>query len=465
MMTTRKTQTGRAKTAPGRFVRVGIVALLLLVAPIGVGTSSAQVPGENLGGYQGSTSGTAVSFRPVFPGVLPTGDAPFEVTVPLTSASVSSGGNSFGQSSLVWPGSAIANIAPLFLQLGEPFVTIAGLLPPYPFVVEASQVDGEKEKNVGPGLQMRAEGAPDGAEAEAAAAQVDFPGFFRVDSVRSFSEATVTGVDVTTRTEVVLEGVSLLDGAITADAIRSVSVTSSTGDEAEEGGDVEVVGLKVGDVEVELTADGLQVIGGPPEAPSEPFPGSNPEETVNQVLEQFQASITLTNSDGGASDGAADHSSTGVLVSVENPAGGEGVGPVAIPPGRFDVLLGSTAANAVATPPFEFDIDSELGSSTSGSGSNDGATVSAGSAAASGSSGALGVPGTGSDSPARLSSPSGADGGGVVGNFEAGSTGVNYSFDGVPVGAIIAAIFAGGFGVRYLRRFFDAIIAMSSTGG
>lgn len=455
------TRTSTERSIRDRLLRTGIVALLLLITPIGVGTSAAQVPGEKLGGYQASTSGAAFSFRPVFPGVLPTGDAPFEVTVPLTSANVTSGGNSFGQASLVWPGSALANLNPIFLQLGEPFPTLAKVLPPYPAVVEASQVDGENEKNVGPGLQMRAKGTPEGAEGEAAAAQVDFPGFLTIREVRSFSKAAVSSFDVEASSEVTLEGISLLDGMITADAIRSFSSTQSNGDSAQEGGDVEVVGLRIGGVEVELTAEGLQVIGGSSEAPGEPFPGQNPDEIVNGVLEQLQASITLTGNDGAASGGSAAHSATGVLVSVENPF--PGAGPVVVPPGRFQVLLGSTSANALANPPFEFDFETGMATSA-GSGSVGGGTsVSAG--GGSSLSGAPSVPGAGADSPARLSSPSAGEGGGIIGNFEVGSTSVNYEFDGVPVGAIIAALFAVGFGARYLRRFVDGIITMSSTGG
>lgn len=444
-----------------RVLRAGMVALLFLIAPISVETSAAQVPGENLGGYRAATSGTAFSFRPVFPGVLPTGDAPFEVTVPLTSANVSSGGNAFGQASLVWPGSALANLNPLFLQLGEPFPTLARVLPPYPAVVEASQVDGEQEKNVGPGLQMRAEGAPEGAEGEAAAAQVDFPGFLTIQEVRSFSRAEVSSFDVTASSEVTLTGVSLLDGAITADAIRSVSSTTSNGDDAQESGDVEIVGLRVGEVEVELTAEGLRVIGGPPGAPDERFPGTNPDEIVNGVLEQLQASITLTGDDGSASGGSAEHAATGVLVSVENPFGG--VGPVAVPPGKFDVLLGSTSADALANPPFEFDLETGMATAAGSGGSGGGTSVSAG--GGSSVSGAPSVPGAGADSPARLSSPSGGEGGGIIGNFDVGSTSVNYEFGGVPVGAIIASLFAVGFGARYLRRFVDGIVTMSSSGG
>ena len=52
----------------------------------GVALAQDTTPGEHLGGYVGRASAMAFSFQPVFPALLPTGDAPFEATIALATA-------------------------------------------------------------------------------------------------------------------------------------------------------------------------------------------------------------------------------------------------------------------------------------------------------------------------------------------------------------------------------------------
>ena len=63
-----------------------------------------------------------------------------------------------------------------------------------------------------------------------------------------------------------LQGVSLLAGFIKIEEIRSISRTTSIGSAASSSGDVDVVGMKIGGVDVSVTDDGFQVTGLPPDA-------------------------------------------------------------------------------------------------------------------------------------------------------------------------------------------------------
>jgi hypothetical protein len=255
---------------------------------------------SQLGGYTAGAAGWAFSFQPVIPALLPTGDAPVETTFSLSSATVKSGGNSLGRGSIFWPGSAAANLGPLLgTGAGQPFV--GGLVPPYPGFVEASAKDGEQLRAVSPLVTMRAFGSDSRAEGDVRTPDVNLPGLLKIDSVSSNSAAEVTDIDVTSSSVVHLEGVSLVNGAITFAAIHSRSLTRSTGATSSAEGDLQVVGLKVSGIAAELTGDGIHAIGLPEQANqipgvTEPFPNMNPDVALNQALAALGASIKLTRS-------------------------------------------------------------------------------------------------------------------------------------------------------------------------
>jgi hypothetical protein len=306
---------------------------------------------SQLGGYTAGAAGWAFSFQPVIPALLPTGDAPVETTFSLSSATVKSGGNSLGRGSIFWPGSAAANLGPLLgTGAGQPFV--GGLVPPYPGFVEASAKDGEQLRAVSPLVTMRAFGSDSRAEGDVRTPDVNLPGLLKIDSVSSNSAAEVTDIDVTSSSVVHLEGVSLVNGAITFAAIHSRSLTRSTGATSSAEGDLQVVGLKVSGIAAELTGDGIHAIGLPEQANqipgvTEPFPNMNPDVALNQALAALGASIKLTRSVEHVSGGSADRLANGILLSINNPA---------VEGSRVDITLASTGSAALATPPFDLNV-------------------------------------------------------------------------------------------------------------
>jgi len=120
-------------------VRHVLAALgVTVVAALQLGPSAAaQTADEQLAGYVGMAAGAAFSAQPVFPGLLPTGDAPAEVTAALSTANVKSGGNAYASAAAVWPGSAGANAGPLVsTAAGQPIFT--QVVPPFPALVQAN---------------------------------------------------------------------------------------------------------------------------------------------------------------------------------------------------------------------------------------------------------------------------------------------------------------------------------------
>ena len=264
-------------------------ALAVLLAAVAT-PAQAQEGESQLGGYVAGAAGSAFSFQPYLPALLPTGDAPVETTFSLSTANVKSGGQAAGRGAIVWPGSAAANLGPL-LEQAAGLPGVAGLPPPYPASIDATADDGERARALAPAVTMRAFGSPSRSEGEVRTPDVRFPGVLEIDSVSSKSIAEVTDVDVTSSCAVHLEGVSLLGGAVKFAAIHSRSVTSSTGSSATSSGDLQVVGLTIGGIAAELTADGVRFLGIPPAAGDIPglgsaFPGNNPDAALTNAFER-----------------------------------------------------------------------------------------------------------------------------------------------------------------------------------
>jgi hypothetical protein len=290
--------------------------------------------------------------QPIIPALLPTGDAPFETTLSLSTANVKSGGNSLGRAAIFWPGSAAANLGPLLgTGAGQPFV--GGLIPPYPGFVESSAKDGATETAVTPAMRMSAFGSPSRASGDVRAPDINVPGLLKIDSVSSQSFAEVTDVDVSSSSIVNLEGISISNGAIKATSIFSKSLTRSTGDTSTADGVLHVVGLTVTGIAVEVTGDGIHAIGLPPDAAAipgvaAPFPNANPDEALNQALTALGASIRVTRLSQKASGGVADRLANALVVTVNNPA---------VPGSRVEITLASTGSASQATLPVTVDLD------------------------------------------------------------------------------------------------------------
>jgi hypothetical protein len=380
---------------------------------------------------------------------------------------VKSGGNAFGRGALLWPGSAAADLGPILgVAFGQP--EVGALIPKWPLQAEATQGSGEVTTGAPPIATMRAVGHPDQAVGDSRVADVHIPRVVHIEHIASTSSSVVTDSSVSSIGRVSLRGVTLLGGHIKAEEIRSVSQTTSLGSSASSSGDVDIIGLKIGGIDVSVTDEGFHVSGLPPDAQSfpgagkEPAPGTSPEDTVNQILGALGARITLFNSISRVSGGQAERMQPGVVISVENPAAGQG----AIPPGqRFDFILAATSSSAFASSPFAFAEPDIGGPDIGGVGDGD----------------------TGSDGPDSFSIGDGPKvsgdtltnvedelSDGATGNLGAPSTlgdaapqRSDYRFDGLPLGLVIALLLLAAVASRYVRRFMGSMIggAAASTDG
>ena len=433
---------------------IAILASILLISAPAFAAVIDETPGENLGGYDGIASSVAVSFQPFLPALVSTGDVPFEGSFGLGTSRVKSGGNAFGRGALVWPGSTAADLGPV-LGVGFGQNELGALIPKWPLQAQANQREGEVITGAPPAIEMRALGQPDRADGESRVADVNVPRLVHIENVASSSVSIVTDGSVTAMGRVALSGVTLLGGYIKAEQIRSVSRTASIGGAGSSSGDVDIEGLTIGGVEVSVTDDGFQVVGVPPDAQDlpgaggEPFPGQSPEEVVGSVLDLLGARITLFKSISKVKGGSAERMQPGVVISLDNPVGGQGP----IPPGRFDIFLASTSSSSLSTLPFGPDALPDVDVSGGGLGGGgadgepsitigDGPTVGGSSVtnlgddlsdAASGSLGAVGLP--------------------------EGAQNSDYRFDGLPLALVLALLAAAFFVSRFIRNALSSMIA------
>lgn len=444
---------------------IALVAALLVVAtPAAAQVRIDETPGENLGGYDGIASGAALSFQPFLPALVSTGDVPFEVTFALSATRVKSGGNAFGRGALAWPGSTAADLGPVLgVAFGQP--EIGSLIPKWPLQAQATQDSGEIVTGAPPVASMRAFGAIDRGEGDCRIADIHIPRVVHIEHIASSSASVVTDGGVSATSIVKLQGVSLLAGFIKIEEVRSVSRTTSIGGAASASGDVDVLGMTIGGVEVSVTDDGFQIEGLPPDAEAapgaggEPFPGTSPEETVNSVLSALGAKITLFAGTSKVGGGRAERMQPGLVVSVNNPVGGTGP----IPPGRFDIFLATTSASALATLPFS--ANGGLGSAPSvdglaggGDDSAAGASTSAGGSRQVSLGGGTDVGGGSVSNVADDLSEAAQGPLGAIGSLDE-SQPSDYRFDGLPLGLVIGLLLLALILARLIRNGYRGLLA------
>jgi hypothetical protein len=435
---------------------LALVGVLLLMS---TGTAFAftvdESPGENLGGYDSLSSAMAFSFRPFLPALISTGDVPFEGTVAVANSRVKSGGISLGHGALVYPGSGAANLGPILgVAFGQP--EIGALIPSWPFEVSATQSTGEVSAGPAPALSFSATGYPDRGGGDVRIGEVHVPGLVHIEHIASTTTSVVTDGSVTSTARVVLQGVSLLGGHVKAESIRSTSLTSSIGSAASSSGDVDIIGLTIGGINVSVTDDGFQVDGLPasaeqaPGAGGEPFPGQSPEDAVNAVLESLGARITLFKSITNVRGGRAERMQPGVVISLDNPVGGTGP----IPAGRFDIFLGATSASALATLPFSAGVPDVVPGVTTADDSTGGGSpsISIG-----------GGPEVGGETLTGVGEELTGAAGGALGAAQGGLGDAvprrsDYHFGGLPIGMVIGLLLVAFLLARYIRNFFKGLM-------
>lgn len=307
---------------------------VVLLATISAEPSRAQGGTVSLVGYQTVASGMAFTASPRVPALLPV-EAPFEATVSLATATLSSGGQGFGRASTFFPGTPIAGIRPLIEIAGGPRLPT----PDYPLAVESREFEDPKRDDH-PGFTMSSDVDSDRAEVIADAGGLFIESLLGVGSARTVSTSLVKATTVSSSSTSMLSDVDL-GGVISIGSIVSTATVSSDATTATCGGGVTISDVSVGGQPATIDDSGVHV-GGNPVAP-----GSG-----SSASDALKASGIVVRTLGGAQScvGAAGNRSTGgLLVSIPLPEAGS------IPPGgRLDIILASTFASAAGSTQLEF---------------------------------------------------------------------------------------------------------------
>jgi hypothetical protein len=421
---------GRDRLLPA----VMVVAFVLSLAG---GGRTAHAGDAAFGGYDAAASARAVSVSPSLP-AFSVVEVPIEGTLALTQASITTGGLSFARSSTVWPGDLVAGLGPLIKQFSK---EAGSAIPPWPLVVEAREYDGEKKNDKFPPASMKAQGTPDSSAAQASGSQLEVPGVLTIGSATSETAAAAVEGKITSKSAVRLHGISIMNGAITVDTVRSIASAASDAVKGETAGSTVVTGLVIGGVPASVDRNGVTANG------QGPVPGVDPNEQLAQALESLGATVALTGGGEHLEGGSASRDAGGLLITIPTP----GAGPV--PPGTLTLILGGAVANASATTGLSIGgdtadvLDGSLPSSPVSAPAGSLTEFSAGASlpGIEPSSPPAAVPRGGATAPARTLTPAGAERG--------------YDFGGVPMSLVLALAIATVLLARTVRTQLVKLLA------
>jgi hypothetical protein len=308
----------------------GILGLVLVLAAIPA-ASSAQDAGSADGGfvgYQASASGEAISAFPTLPALLPV-KVPFEATLALATATLSSGGQGFGRASTFYPGSLTTGVRPLIETAGGVRLPI----PDYPLVVESREFEPARHAEV-PGITMTSDVVPTRASAAADAGALDIPAVVTVHALRTESTTTLGTDTITATSTTTVQGLSIA-GTVSIGSIVSTASVTSDGTRSTCRGGVAIHDVTVADTKATLDDDGLHVDG------KATAPGLGAGKLVAALLQQSGITARVLGGDSACTGANGSRTTAGVLVSFPLPALGS------VPAGGgLSFVVGSTSATA-----------------------------------------------------------------------------------------------------------------------
>lgn len=308
--------------------RLGLVVML---ATLPAAPSVAQEgDAAEFVGYDAVGSGTAMTTFPKVPALLPF-DAPFEATVALATATLSSGGQGFGRASTFFPGTPIAGIRPLIEIAGAPSTPI----PDYPVVVESREFENSKQ-NEQPGITMSSDVDPDRAVVIADAGGFAVPGVMRTASSRTVSTSLLEPGLVSGSSTSTVYGIDI-GGLVKIDSVSSTSTVTSDATTSTCVGKTTVTGATVGGQPATLDGDGLRV----DEQPVAPGVNVNP---AGDALAASGIKVRVLAGAASCAGPNGSQSTPGVLVSIPLPEAGS------LPPGgEYILILASASATSGAS--------------------------------------------------------------------------------------------------------------------
>jgi len=286
-----------------------LALVLVLVGSLGVVPATAQTDDPGLGGYTLLARGAAIEYTYASPGLLPTGDIIFQVAMPESLASLTSGPTGYALSSLAWPGPLLADLGVIVEQSTAEDQRPPFRIPAYPVRAEAFNPQGptEARSELVPGARMRAfsEGAV--SEAEGNFTGLAIPLLFDIGGVTSEATSLVENGIAITRSRSELSSVSILAGLIQIESIITELEATSDGVEATATGSTTATGVTFAGLAARLDEDGLHLVEEPSggnditEQVTDNVPFGDIADGLGQVVDPIDSALAslLENVDGG----------------------------------------------------------------------------------------------------------------------------------------------------------------------
>ncbi len=380
------------------------LAVLALSAPLLIAPAPAQA--ADLGGYTLTAEAAPIAVQ-IFEQLIPIPAEPqLEFDLSYSRAKYSSGPTGRAVSSLMWLGDAVGYGLPTLLN--NPDAN-------YPVKVDAATPGGpaDGKQELVPGTGMYAHADDKGAQASTSIAKPTLPaisiptvpvpsGLVGVEAFSSQSSSTVEGDKVTATAYATAGSVSLLGGMVVIHGLRTESTATSNGVSATKQSKVTWTSLTVAGQTFGATQDGITSPIGVTPLPSLPA-------TVTSRMADFGLTITPPKVDSAGDGAAASVVGRGLTVTLDTATFKNklGLGSIldpflallpadlrtqltpwlALAP-KFVFILGTSHAEASATPPFTGDPvpppdagssgGGGLGSSGGGSGGDLGSATSGG---------------------------------------------------------------------------------------
>jgi hypothetical protein len=402
---------------------------VLVLSAIPAASSAQDASPGGFVGYQAAATGEALSAFPTLPALLPV-KVPFEATISLATATLSSGGQGFARASTFYPGSLAAGLRPLL-------ETAAGVrvpLPDYPLVVETREFEPAKHAEV-PGITMTADAVPTRAAAAADTGALDLPAVVSVHVLRTDSTTTLTDGAITATSTTTVQGLSIA-GTVSIGSIVSTASVTSDGTRSRCSGGVAIHDVTVAGTKATLDDAGLHVNG------KATVPGLGLGTLVSSVLEKSGITALVLGGADACTTANGSRTTSGVLLSLPLPA----LGPVPAG-GGLSLVVGSTSATAGGAT-------LDAGSSTTGGDTSGGTVPFAPDAFGSGAGGPFPSGDAGLSLAPVAAGPARSPG------LSPAPAAAAFAYDGVPLSLLVGLVLLALAAAPRLRRYMDRIVGL-----
>ena len=265
----------RADRRRRAFIGLGLAAFLLLGAGVN-GQAQAQTgttggsDASQFGGYTMSSRGNGFLLSFDSPHLLPLGSPLFEVGLPESQATQSSGPSGYALASLAYPGALIANLPAVIAQSGNDVP-----VPPYPAQQQAFYPSGPTTAT-----QQVATASMSAATTETTSDGVanydgsDLQSFFASGAMSVRAHTGIEAGQVVSRVHSEVDNINVL-GIVTIDSVVTDMVAASNGQDADTDGTTVANGVKVLGLDASIDATGIH-LGPPPSGSSSSSAPSGP---------------------------------------------------------------------------------------------------------------------------------------------------------------------------------------------